>query len=54
MNLPWTHASVPAITLPAGYDPNGLSIGLQVIGGSMADEHLLAWAEPIAEILALA
>jgi len=54
MSLPWTHAGMPAITLPAGYDPNGLPIGLQVIGGIMADEHLIAWAEPIAEILALA
>ncbi|MGH2496305.1 MAG: amidase, partial [Ktedonobacteraceae bacterium] len=51
MNLPWTHAGVPAISLPAGSAANGLPLGFQCIGRFMQDEHLLAWAEPIANLL---
>jgi Asp-tRNA(Asn)/Glu-tRNA(Gln) amidotransferase A subunit family amidase len=50
MNLPWTHAGMPALTLPAGKAKNGLPLGLQVIAPAMADERLLAWAKPMAEI----
>lgn len=50
MNLPWTHAGMPAITLPAGKASNGLPLGLQVIAPAMGDEQLLAWAEPMAGI----
>jgi len=51
MNLPWTHAGLPAITLPAGAAPNGLPLGLQVVGAFRADEQLLAWARMIEETL---
>lgn len=51
MNLPWTHAGLPAITLPTGVAENGLPLGLQLVAATMADEHLLAWATPIAELL---
>ncbi len=51
MNLPWTHAGLPAIALPAGRAANGLPLGLQVVGAFMADEQLVSWAEPIAEVL---
>lgn len=51
LNLPWTHAGVPAITLPAGTASNGLPVGLQCVTGSMADEHLLAWATRLEAIL---
>src|SRR2546426_119449 len=44
MNLPWTHAGMPAISLPAGRAANGLPIGLQCVGAFMADENLLTWA----------
>ncbi len=49
MNLPWTHAGLPAITLPAGAALNGLPLGLQVVGAFRADEQLLTWARMIKE-----
>lgn len=51
MNLPWTYAGLPAITLPAGRAENGLPLGLQCVAPYMADEQLLSWAVPIAEVL---
>jgi len=51
MNLPWTHAGMPAITLPAGTADNGLPVGLQVVARFMADEDLLAWSEGLAKAL---
>ena len=51
MNLPWTHAGMPAISLPAGRAANGLPLGLQCIARYMQDERLLAWARPMSEIV---
>ena len=45
MNLPWTHAGLPAITLPAGRAANGLPLGLQLVGRFAEDETLLDWAD---------
>ena len=42
MNLPWTHAGMPAITLPAGKAKNGLPLGLQFVARFGEDEKLLA------------
>jgi Asp-tRNA(Asn)/Glu-tRNA(Gln) amidotransferase A subunit family amidase len=47
LNLPWTYAGMPAITVPAGRATNGLPLGLQCAAAAMADESLLAWAIPI-------
>ncbi len=44
MNLPWTHAGVPVIGLPAGGDSNGLPVGLQCAAAWGCDERLLGWA----------
>jgi Asp-tRNA(Asn)/Glu-tRNA(Gln) amidotransferase A subunit family amidase len=44
MNLPWTHAGLPAISLPTGVDDAGLPHGLQCVGRFMQDERLLAAA----------
>lgn len=52
MNLPWTHAGMPAVSLPAGRTAGGLPLGLQCAGDFMADEYLLKWTAPIAEIVA--
>jgi Asp-tRNA(Asn)/Glu-tRNA(Gln) amidotransferase A subunit family amidase len=45
MNLPWTHAGMPAITLPAGKSKNGLPLGLQFVAPFGADENLVAWCQ---------
>jgi Asp-tRNA(Asn)/Glu-tRNA(Gln) amidotransferase A subunit family amidase len=52
MNLPWTYAGFPAITFPAGLAANGLPLGLQCVGASLADEELLAWTSPLEELFA--
>lgn len=49
MNLPWTHAGLPAITLPAGYAANNLPLGLQIVAPFMRDEALIAWTKTIAD-----
>lgn len=51
MNRPWTHSGLPAVTLPVGSAPNGLPLGLQLVGSFMADEELLTWAAVLAEEL---
>ncbi|MGE5838542.1 MAG: amidase [Deltaproteobacteria bacterium] len=47
MNLPWTHAGMPAITLPAGKAKNGLPLGLQLVAPFGADEKLIAWCRAL-------
>ena len=51
MNLPWTHAGLPVVTIPAGRAMNGLPLGMQLAGRFGADEELLAWAERLAELI---
>ena len=43
MGLPWTHARVPAVTIPAG-TIRGMPVGLQLAGRAGGDEALLAAA----------
>lgn len=47
-NSLWTHMYVPCLTIPAFVGPNGMPVGLQVVGPHGADEALLAagaWIE---------
>ncbi len=51
MNLPWTHAGLPVVGLPAGRAANGLPLGLQLVGRFQQDERVLAWAALLAPFL---
>lgn len=51
MNLPWTYAGVPVVSLPAGKAGNGLPLGLQVAGSYQEDAALIALVRRLAEDL---
>ena len=51
MNLPWTHAGLPTLALPAGDDDDGLPLGIQLAGRWDRDETLLAWGRGLEEAL---
>jgi Asp-tRNA(Asn)/Glu-tRNA(Gln) amidotransferase A subunit family amidase len=51
MNLAWTHAGLPVVTVPAGLSADGLPLGLQCTARFMADEQLLAWVAPLSRVL---
>ncbi len=52
MNLPWTHAGLPALGVPAGHNAEGLPMGLQLAGRWLADEELLSFGQEIARVVA--
>lgn len=52
MNLPWTHAGMPVLSLPMAVDERGLPMGLQIAGRHGRDEQLMSVAGVIAEALA--
>lgn len=43
-NRMWTLLGVPCVTLPCGKGPQGLPLGVQLVGAFDADSELLAWA----------
>ena len=51
MNLPWTNAGLPVITVPSGQTSEGLPFGLQLAAKHETDEKLLKWAKNIAGLL---
>ena len=51
MNLPWTHAGMPTITVPAGLSEAGMPLGLQLSAAHGEDEQLLAWSVLVSEQL---
>jgi Asp-tRNA(Asn)/Glu-tRNA(Gln) amidotransferase A subunit family amidase len=51
MNLPWTQAGLPVISLPAGKNREGLPLGLQLVGNWHKDESLLFWARDFQRVL---
>ena len=43
-NYIWTSLHVPCVTVPAGTGPNGLPLGIQIVGRQGDDRTVLAWA----------
>jgi Asp-tRNA(Asn)/Glu-tRNA(Gln) amidotransferase A subunit family amidase len=43
-NFIWTSLHVPCVTVPAGTGPNGLPLGIQIVGRQGDDKAVLAWA----------
>jgi Asp-tRNA(Asn)/Glu-tRNA(Gln) amidotransferase A subunit family amidase len=49
----WSLCGVPAITIPAGYGPRGLPLGLQIVSRQRQDEQVLSaahWCERLLSI----
>ena len=51
MNIPWTYAGLPTISLPAGMDSSGLPLGIQLVGHYAKDEELVVCAEGLFPVL---
>ncbi len=51
MNLPWTHAGLPTLTLPAGKNEVGLPLGLQLTARWYEDEKMLDWAADMERVV---
>ncbi len=51
MNLPWTNAGLPTLTLPTGSNADGLPLGLQLTGRREEDEMLFGHAQLIEQAL---
>jgi Asp-tRNA(Asn)/Glu-tRNA(Gln) amidotransferase A subunit family amidase len=43
-NSIWTSLHVPCVTVPAGTGPNGLPLGIRIVGCQGDDKAVLAWA----------
>lgn len=48
LTAPWNILGYPAISVPCGFDDDGLPVGLQIVGPSDADETVLAVASDYA------
>ncbi|MDH7500219.1 MAG: amidase [candidate division NC10 bacterium] len=42
MNIPWTYAGLPTLSLPSGMDRDGLPQGIQIVARYGEDQHLIA------------
>jgi Asp-tRNA(Asn)/Glu-tRNA(Gln) amidotransferase A subunit family amidase len=51
MNLPWTYAGLPTISLPSGLDAAHLPHGLQVVGRHGEDELLVVYCQRLWEVI---
>ena len=51
MNTPWTHAHLPAVSLPGARTGNGLPVGFQCAAAWGRDEQLLEWSRGIEKVL---
>ncbi len=51
MNLPWTQAGLPTLTIPSGRSDSGLPLGVQVVGKWDEDEQLFSFGKAIETII---
>lgn len=51
-NFIWTSLHVPCVTVPAGRGPNGMPLGIQIVGRRGEDAAVLAWARWVQATLA--
>ena len=51
-NFIWTSLHVPCVTVPAGTGPDGLPLGIQIVGRQGEDRQTLAWAQYVADAVA--
>ncbi len=51
-NYVWTSLHVPCVTVPAGLGPNGMPLGIQIVGRRGDDKAVLAWAQWVAAAVA--
>jgi Asp-tRNA(Asn)/Glu-tRNA(Gln) amidotransferase A subunit family amidase len=47
-NYIWTSLHVPCVTVPAGDGPDGMPLGIQIVGRQNEDRAVLAWAQWVA------
>jgi aspartyl-tRNA(Asn)/glutamyl-tRNA(Gln) amidotransferase subunit A len=45
LTAPANLAGIPGLSIPCGFDPNGLPVGLQILGPTLGDERILRVAE---------
>jgi Asp-tRNA(Asn)/Glu-tRNA(Gln) amidotransferase A subunit family amidase len=50
-NFIWSLLGAPCVSLPFATGPNGLPVGIQLVGGRGRDEGLLALTEAVARRL---
>ena len=53
MQVPWSTLGLPTIGLPTGLGQNGLPLGVQLIGASLTENHLLKvarWCERVLDV----
>jgi Asp-tRNA(Asn)/Glu-tRNA(Gln) amidotransferase A subunit family amidase len=51
INRTWTLMHVPCVTIPAYSGPNGMPVGVQVVGPVGGDMRTLSVAQMIADVL---
>jgi Asp-tRNA(Asn)/Glu-tRNA(Gln) amidotransferase A subunit family amidase len=47
-NAYWSALHLPCVTVPAGEGPNGMPLGIQIVGREGDDRSVLAWAQWVA------
>ena len=50
-NRVWTLMHVPCVTIPTFAGPNGMPVGLQVVGPVGGDDHMIALSQAVADVL---